>query len=223
MLQDPHHRMHGYLVGCPLVLSLVQRTDSFCVACLPVPVQAPVPKPEVSADVTLLALPVLRPVTVTQFSRRVTIIKRIGVSLVVRVPAPSAVVFVIILVAAGPRIMGHFWEGCPPAAEIQPLTQVPGGCLYALPVLSRVAIVGPEATVVLRWHIFQRMWRECRLGQMERVDLADHPKWTPCHRQWNPPVRRQLLSRISIVDRPLHIFVVSCSFFEWPALCFSID
>lgn len=108
LLQDPRHQTHGCLVGCPLVPSQVRRTVLFCVACLPVPVQAPVPRLEASADVTLLVLLVPRPVTVIRFSRRVTIIKRIDVFLAVRVPAPSATVLVIILVAAVLRIMGRF-------------------------------------------------------------------------------------------------------------------
>ena len=108
LLQDPRHQTHGCHVGCPLVLSQARRTVLFCVACLPVPVQAPVPMLEASADVTLLVLLARRPVTVIRFSRRVTVIKRIDVFLAARVPVPSATVLVIILVAAVLRITGRF-------------------------------------------------------------------------------------------------------------------
>lgn len=98
--------MHGYLVDCPLVRSRAQRMVLYFVVCHPVLVL--VQRPEVSADVTLLALPALRPVTVIQFSRQIIIIKRIGVFLAARVPVPNAVVLVIILVAVVLRITVHF-------------------------------------------------------------------------------------------------------------------
>lgn len=81
---------------------------SFCVVCLPVLVRVPVQRPETTADATALVLPALKPVTVIRSFHRVTTIKRIDAFLAVRVPAPSAVVFVIILVAVVPRITGQF-------------------------------------------------------------------------------------------------------------------
>lgn len=98
--------MHGYLVDCLLVRSRAQRMVLFFVVCLLVLV--PVQRPEVSVDVTLLALPALRPVIVIQFSRQITIIKRIGVFLAAQVPVLNAVVLVIILVAVVLRITAHF-------------------------------------------------------------------------------------------------------------------
>lgn len=146
MLQDLHRQMHGYLVDCPLVRSRAQRMVLFFVVCLPVLVL--VQRPEVSADVTLLALPALRPVTVIQFSRQITIIKRIDVFLAARVPVPNAVVLVIILVAVVLRITAHFWEDCLLAAETLLSTQVPEDCLYARLVPSREVIANRGAIVV---------------------------------------------------------------------------
>lgn len=138
--------MHGYLVDCLLVRSRAQRMVLFFVVCLLVLV--PVQRPEVSVDVTLLALPALRPVIVIQFSRQITIIKRIGVFLAARVPVLNAVVLVIILVAVVLRITAHFWEDCLLAAEILLLIQIPEDCLYAHLVLSREVIVDRGAIVV---------------------------------------------------------------------------
>lgn len=74
------------------------------VVCPPVPAQVPVRKPEASVDDTQPVPPVRRPVTITQFSRRITIIRKIDVTPAARVPVPSAPVPVTILVVADPPI-----------------------------------------------------------------------------------------------------------------------